>query len=71
VALVVGAVIVNGEGRAFVHRRLGEIEWRGSDGILRREIDYLVESTGTSTRRVSRVLSTWSMRRSAFTNWVG
>jgi 8-oxo-dGTP diphosphatase len=90
--LVVGAVIVNCEGRAFIHRRgydcalfpgawdipgghveaeespiealrrevheetgwrlkrvvceLGEIEWTGTDGISRREINYLVEVDG-------------------------
>jgi len=92
VTLVVGAVIVNDEGRAFVHRRgydralfpgawdipgghveagespidalrreiheetgwrlrrvvsdLGETTWTGSDGISRREIDYLIEVDG-------------------------
>ena len=91
-ALVVGAVIVNRDGHAFVHRRghdralfpgewdipgghvhpgedpvdalrreiyeeagwrlervvsdLGAISWTGSDGITRRELDYLVEVEG-------------------------
>jgi 8-oxo-dGTP diphosphatase len=90
--LVVGAVIVNEDGRAFVHRRgydralfpgawdipgghvepgespidalrrevqeetgwqlrrvvseLGESSWAGSDGIARRELDYLIEVNG-------------------------
>jgi 8-oxo-dGTP pyrophosphatase MutT (NUDIX family) len=92
VRLVVGAVIVNEDGRAFVHRRgydralfpgswdipgghvergespidalrrevqeetgwqlrrvvseLGESSWAGSDGIPRRELDYLIEVDG-------------------------
>jgi 8-oxo-dGTP diphosphatase len=92
VRLVVGAVIVDGRGRAFVHRRgeeralfpgcwdipgghaepgetplealarelreetgwtlrrvlaeLGEVRWTGTDGVERRELDYLVEVDG-------------------------